>query len=135
MPIFVLKARRINLNKREESPQWYAYAKTTTTVTSREVAKQIVAGTRMAPEEAEMVIARLKEVVLENIMNGHTVMLGDWGYFYPSLSSEPSESMEEVTTAKIKKVKLHLKLSKEIEKELANANYLFVEDLLYSPDK
>lgn len=130
MPLLLGKNRKINLKKPDEPAKWYVYAKTRGTIDEQEIARQVAEGTTLHAKEAEMAISQLKKVILRNIKEGYTVMLGDWGRLYPSVSSLPSDSAQEVTRRNVKHIRLNLRLNENVESELQKAKTIFIEDLI-----
>lgn len=134
MTLYIGKNRKKNLNE-EGGDKWYPYVKQRTTITEDQVAKLVTDMTPLDPDLGRMVISRLKEVIMTKVLDGNTVMLGDLGYFYATVSSEPSDSKEEVTRQKIKRVKMHFKFSKKAEKRMQDIDFTFLEELMHKPTK
>lgn len=131
MPLLIGKNTKKSL-RNEEGDKWYPYVKSRGTITEEEVARLVTRRTSLDMNMARMVIANLQEVVIEKVLEGYTVMLGDWGYFYATVNGEPSATPEEVKRNKIKRVRMHLSLSKDAVQALQRATFVFIEDLASS---
>jgi len=129
MSIIVDKVQKSNPLRREEPKKWYMVSKRVNQITEKEVARQIARRTALNQKEAEMALFLLREVLIENLLNGYTVKLGDWASFIPTVKSEGSETKEEANATKIKRVKLHLRFNKSFEAELQSATFVPAESI------
>ena len=64
--------------------KWYASLKRITMVKEKQVAKLISEETTLNPKEDEMALAQLEKVLINQLLSGNSVQLGDWGSFNPS---------------------------------------------------
>jgi predicted histone-like DNA-binding protein len=93
-------------------------------IKKRNVAKKLADETTLNPKEAEMAISQLKKVVIDLLLEGHTVQLGELGSFRLIISSEGSKTEQEVTTNKIKKVKVRFTASEELKTAIGKATFM-----------
>jgi predicted histone-like DNA-binding protein len=85
--------------------------------------------TTLNPKEAEMAIYQLFKVTIIQLLEGHTVELGDMGSFYVTASTEGSETEKEVTANKIKGLNLRFRVSKGFKVELKKATFIDISSL------
>jgi len=135
MTLYIGKNRKKSLDKTQKGDKWYPYVKQRTTITEEKVAELVTERTPLDPNLARMVLSNFKKIVMEKVLDGNTVMLGDLGYFYATVSGEPSDTKEEVNRQKIKRVKMHFKFSKKAEKEMQEIDFTFLEELMHVPTK
>jgi predicted histone-like DNA-binding protein len=128
MAILFNKVERANPQNREQK-KWYPSLKTITQVSEKEAAKQIADETTLNPKEAEMALDQFQKVLIRNLLASNSVQLGDWGSFHLTCSGEGSESKEEVTAAKIKKLNVQFTPGKEIKDALAGAAFKAAESI------
>jgi predicted histone-like DNA-binding protein len=92
-------------------------------VKEREVAKLLADETTLNAKEAEMAVSQLLKVVSTLLLNGNTVQLGSLGSFRVTAATEGSDTEEEVTAAKIKKLNLRFTESEELKDMLKKASF------------
>ena len=124
MPIFYNKMERGNPGNPSAPKRWYPVLKSTGMVKEREVARLLADETTLNPKEAEMAVSQLLKVVTNLILNGNTVQLGELGSFRITAGTEASDTKEEVTAAKIKKVNLRFTESEALKNELKKAKFI-----------
>lgn len=129
MTVFYDKIKRKNPAKPMLAPKWYVQVKSLPTIDEKEVARQLTEETTLNAKEAEMAIAQLRKVLLRNLLDGHTVRLGDWGYFYLTVSSAGAEEEKEALPSKVKKVNLNFRYEKTFQEALNKASFISVESM------
>ena len=92
----------------------------------REVTKLLADETTLNAKEAEMAVSQLLKVVTTLLLNGNTVQLGSLGSFRVTAATEASDTQEEVTAAKIKKVNVRFTESDELKDALKKAKFTAV---------
>jgi predicted histone-like DNA-binding protein len=128
MPIFLNKVERANpLNKTKK--KWYCTIKTVKQISERDVARQIADETTLNAKEAEMSISLLQKVLVNSLLTGNSVQLGDWGSFYLTCNSEGKETREALTTKDVKGLNIRFLPGKALKDALGKANFVFVENL------
>lgn len=130
MGIIVDKTLKANPLRPEEEKRWFLYSKSQGTLTEKQVARKIAMRTALNQKEAEMALYLFREVLLESLLNGYTVKMSDWGTFYTTISSEGSDTKEEASISKVKRVKLHFRYNKAFEQELQVADFVSMESLM-----
>ena len=124
MPIFYNKVERGTPGAGASSPKrWYPVLKSTGMVKEREVAKLLADETTLNPKEAEMAVSQLLKVVTSLLLNGNTVQLGSLGSFRVTASTEGSDTKEEVTAGKIKKLNVRFTESEDLKNTLKKAKF------------
>jgi predicted histone-like DNA-binding protein len=124
MPILYNKTERGNPVNPAAPKRWYPVLKSTKMMRDREVAKLLADETTLNPKEAEMALSQLLKVVTTALLNGHTVQLGELGSFRLTVSAEGSDTKEEVTANKIKKVNLRFTESEDLKNALKKAKFI-----------
>jgi predicted histone-like DNA-binding protein len=94
------------------------------------VAKEISDETTLNRKEAEMALAQLEKVLINNLLSSNSVQLGDWGSFHLSCNSTGSDSKEEVTANNIKSLNIRFTPGKSLKDALKSANFVFAENLV-----
>jgi predicted histone-like DNA-binding protein len=124
-------------NKREKGnpsnpaapKKWYPVLKSTRLVKEKEVAQKLAEETTLNPKEAEMAVFQLLKVTTNFLLEGHTVQLGPLGSFRLTISAEGSDTEEEVTVNKIKKLNLRFTESEEMKAALQKATFIDISSL------
>jgi predicted histone-like DNA-binding protein len=98
-------------------------------VKEKELARKLADETTLNPKEAEMAISQLKKVVIELLLEGHTVQLGELGSFRLTISAEGSDTEQEVTAHKIKKVNVRFTASEELKTAIGKATFTDISSL------
>ena len=91
-----------------------------------EISEKISRSTTMTRGDVKGVIAALEDEVIDKLLNGEIVKLGDLGTFRLSMQSTGADSMETFSTANIKGVKVIFAASARIKKELTAASFTVV---------
>jgi predicted histone-like DNA-binding protein len=128
MPIFLNKVERANPLKKTEK-KWYCTIKTVKQISERDVARQIADETTLNAKEAEMSISLLQKVLVNSLLAGNSVQLGDWGSFYLTCNSEGKATREALTTKDVKGLNIRFLPGKALKDALGKANFVFVENL------
>ncbi|MDR1091911.1 MAG: HU family DNA-binding protein [Prevotella sp.] len=109
--------------------KWYPILKSMKLIKERNVAKKLADETTLNPKEAEMAITQLKKVVIDLLLEGHTVQLGELGSFRLTISAEGSKTEQEVTANKIKKVNVRFTASEELKTAIGTATLTDISSL------
>ena len=88
MAVFYNKMQRKNPSKPAEPAKWYPVLRRVEMMKEKDVARHISDETTLNPKEAEMAVSQLKKVLINALLNGQSVQLGDWGTFHLTFSSE-----------------------------------------------
>ncbi|MDD3281601.1 MAG: HU family DNA-binding protein [Bacteroidales bacterium] len=129
MSLIFRKIERINMKDPEGPKLWYPVLRTITVVTEKELAKLLADETTLNPKEAEMAIYQLQKVLLRVMLDAKSIQLGELGNFYLTLHTESSETKEEVTADKIKKINIRFRPTAFVREALQKANFIFIETL------
>ena len=128
MPIILNRVERFNpLNK---TKKWYATLKTVSQVSESMAAKQIADETTLNRKEAEMALTQFEKVLINNLLSGNSVKLGDWGSFHLTCNSEASDTKEGVTAKNVKGLNIRFSPGKSLKEAIGKANFVFAETLV-----
>lgn len=103
--------------------RFYASAQTTGNLGIEELTGQIERISTVSGADIRAVLYSIVDVVPQLLSNGNIVSIGDLGTFRVSISSEPSDTAEEVTAANIKKAKILFRPGKKFSSMLKTLNY------------
>jgi predicted histone-like DNA-binding protein len=123
MSIFYKKVQRINPSNPSAPKLWYPVLKSIGQVKEKQVAQQLADETTLNPKEAEMTFYQLLKVITNQLLDSHTVQLGDLGTFRVTLRSEGSATEEEVNPSKIKGIHVRFTPSKALREQLSKATF------------
>ena len=124
MAIFYKRVERGKPGVAGSPKRFYPLLKSTGMVREREVAKQLADETTLNPKEAEMAISQTFKVISNLLLNGKTVQIGDLGSFRLTATTEGSDTMQEVTAAKIKKLNVRFTESAELKNAMKKAKFV-----------
>ena len=129
MPILFNKLERANPQDRKAKKKWFPVLKIISQVKEKQVAKQIADETTLNPKEAEMALSQLEKVLISNLLSSNSVQLGDWGSFHLTCNGEGSNTKEEVTANKIKKLNIRFVPGKSLTDALKGATFIQADSL------
>jgi predicted histone-like DNA-binding protein len=130
MSIFFNKVERGNPQNPAAPKKWYPSLKTIAQVQQKEVAAEIADETTLNPKEAEMALYQFQKVLVRNLLASNSVQLGDWGSFHLTCQGEGSDTREEVSGTKIKKLNIQFTPGKDLQEVLKKAAFKPVESLV-----
>lgn len=129
MAVFYNKMQRKNPSKPAEPAKWYPVLRRVEMMKEKDVARHISDETTLNPKEAEMAISQLKKVLINALLNGQSVQLGDWGTFHLTLSSEGVATEAEVSPAQVKKINIRFQAGKELQEAIDKAQFIEASSL------
>ena len=130
MPVILNKVERINPQNRTAPAKWYASVKTVTQLSESAVARQIADETTLNRKEAEMALAQFEKVLINNLLQGNSVQMGDWGSFRLTCNSDSADRKEALTANSVKGLNIRFTPGKAIKEALKKANFVFAENLV-----
>lgn len=113
--------QKINPQKLEEPRKWYAQIVTDGEITVDELVKEIEKFSALSEPDIRGVIIGLENVVQNKLAEGKIIRFDRLGTLYPSLSSTPSDTEEEVSAANIETLKVNYRAGKRIMDAMKNA--------------
>jgi predicted histone-like DNA-binding protein len=128
MPIFLNRVEKYNPLKKVKN--WHLTLKTVKLVTEKEVAQQIADETTLNPKEAEMAIHQLQKVLVNNLLQGNSIRLGDWGTFHLTCNSVAADTKEALTANNMKGLNIRFQPAKSVKEAIGKAQFMFVESLM-----
>lgn len=129
MPILLKPVRKTNPQRLTEAPKWYVTQARVCLVDEDQVASDIAEGTTLNPSEAMMAIRQLRKVLLHHLQNGESVRLGNWGSFSLSISSTPSDTMDEVGAHSIRSINLNFRADESFKADLQKTTCVWLNRL------
>jgi predicted histone-like DNA-binding protein len=129
MPILFNKVQRVNPADKLADRKWYPVLKSTGLIKEKEVAKRLADETTLNPKEAEFAVAQLLKIVINILLEGGTVQLGELGSLRLTAHCEGVNTKEEVTANLIKSLNVRFSPSDALKDALKKAHFLPVESL------
>jgi len=103
MAIFYNKMERNSLGEKGGKRFWYPVVRSTGTMKEKKFIKKLAKEVNLDPKRVEWIMSKMSELIVEGLLNGEIIPLGELGSLRTTLKAEPSESEEEVNSSKIKK--------------------------------
>lgn len=100
--------------------KWYAQIVTDGEVSMQELVDEIEKFSALSEPDIRGVIIALENVVQKKLAEGKIVRFEQLGTLYPSLSSDPSDTEDGVTSANIKNVRVNYRPGKRIIDAMRN---------------
>jgi predicted histone-like DNA-binding protein len=91
-------------------------------VTVDTLVKEIEKFSALSEPDIRGAILALENVIQEKLSDGHIVRLDKLGSFYPTISSAPSDTPEQVSAANVKKIGVNYRPGSRIIATLKNAD-------------
>ena len=123
MPLFYNKVERGVPSDPMGPKKWYLILRSLGMISIKDVCRDVADETTLNPKEAEMAIYQLFKVILRYLLSGHTLQLGDLGTFKLTISCEGSDTKEEATPAKIRKINLRFIPSRDFRESINKATF------------
>ena len=101
--------------------KWYANARARGATNERGMAEKISRGTALSTPDVKAAIEALLQEIPRELADGQIVQLGDLGSFRVTLQSEGTDTKEEFTKERIRKVKVNFMPSRQFENLLNEA--------------
>ncbi|MDR1380423.1 MAG: HU family DNA-binding protein, partial [Tannerella sp.] len=93
------------------------------------VAELLADETTLNPKEAEMTLYQLLKVIVNLLLDGHTVQLGELGTFRLTSRSEGSATEAEANSGKIKNVHINFMASGALRERIGKATFKDVSSM------
>ena len=116
MSIHYVVQARANLKNPASGPKYHPVSKSLKPLDRDFLIKDMVNNTSLTYQEAASGIDYLFKAIPKYLSLGFTVQIGRMGYFRITFRTEPSDTPEEVTTDKIKRIKLSFVCGPDIRK-------------------
>jgi predicted histone-like DNA-binding protein len=124
MPIFFNRIQKSNPSDPTAPRLWYLILKSTGLVKEKAVAKALADETTLNPKEAEMAVAQLTKVVVNLMLEGHTVQLGELGSLRLTAKSTGVELEENANANKINKLNVRFTESESLKEAIKKATFI-----------
>jgi len=92
-------------------------------LTIRDVARILEKRSSVSRADIIAVLTGLSDIIPELLLDNNSVELDELGIFSLDIQSEPSKKINEATWRKIKKLKIHFRVGKKLQKEIQNAKF------------
>ncbi len=129
MALFFKKVERSNPRDIKAPKKWYASLKSVGLKREKEIAILASEGTTLDPKEAQLAYSRFGKVVIQALLDGHTVEIEDLGTFRLTVHSEGVDKKEQLTANNIKEVNLRFVPFKTTKKTLQKATFKDLETM------
>lgn len=106
--------------------KFYAQAQSKGTCDIEELSEKIAQATTMTRGDVKGVLAALEDEIIDRLLNGEIVKLGDLGTFRVSLQSTGAETIDKFTAANIKKANIVFRASTRMQLQMGKASYTVV---------
>ena len=123
MAINYVLVERGNPQKPEEPKKFYAQAKSTGSVTLKELGKEITQRSTVNHADTLAVLEALTQVLADNLSAGKIVRLGDFGTFQIAITSDGAETEKEFTSNLVKKPKVAFRAGNDLKDMLKVLKY------------
>jgi predicted histone-like DNA-binding protein len=114
---------RVNPQKREDPVKYYATLNSRGKRNLRYIAQRISDKSSLNIIDVKAVLEGLLQVIPEEIKDGYIVELEEFGNFWVTCSSSPSDTEEGVTASNIEKVNLQFRPGKLIKNTLDTMDF------------
>lgn len=118
MAIHYVKRAMKNPKLPQEQPKYYLIAKSLKAVERDTFIEDMVRHTSLTQSEAASAIDYLFEAFPRYIALGHTVKLGEFGYFKPTILSEGSIDPDDATPDKIRRKRVRFIFGKDVRDKI-----------------
>jgi len=115
MPIKYKAIGKANPRDPQAPAKFYASATAGSSVTVRQIAKRIAQISTVSSVDTLAVLEAFLQIIPEYLSEGSNVKLGEFGSFSVRLKSEGMATIDALTAANIKGVKLHFRPGKEFQ--------------------
>ena len=130
MAILIRAIQRANPRDKNAPKKWYAVQNSTGLVPETKVAELIADETTLSPSEALMSIRQLRKVIQRLMADGHSVKLGDWGTFSPSLNSRGKDKKEDLKATDINCVNINFQPGEELKAAMQKVDFVWIDKLV-----
>ena len=128
--ILIRAIQRANPRDKDAPKKWYAVQNSTGLVPETKVAELISDETTLNPSEALMSIRQLRKVIQRLMADGHSVKLGDWGTFSPSLNSRGKDKKEDLKATDINAVNINFQPGEELKAAMQKVEFIWIDKLI-----
>ncbi len=124
MSILYSKTQRFNPRDPEASRKWYIVTNRVKQKGEKEIAEALTKNTTLSRGEASLVIDELKAVIIQSLLDGYTVQIGDWGSFQLTVNSEGADSEAACNANNITSVNIRFRPGKVMRDALSQATFV-----------
>ena len=118
MPIEINVVERKNPQDLSQPAKFYASTQSRGFIDLNGLSKQLAMMSTVSKGDVYAVLVSLTEVIPQYLEDGKIVKLGSLGSFRIALTSKPSDTAEEVTTANVKQLRLRYRPTNELKAQV-----------------
>ena len=124
MSILYTKIQRVNPRDPAGIRKWYVVPKRVEQKTEKEIAEALTRNTTLNRGEAAMVLDELQSVILEALLDGYSVQMGDWGSFHLTVNSAGADTEAACTAELVTGVNIRFRAGKEMKEAISKATFV-----------
>ncbi|MFV0268269.1 MAG: HU family DNA-binding protein [Draconibacterium sp.] len=124
MSILYSKIQRVNPRDPQADRKWYLVPNRVEQKTEKEIAEALSKNTTLSRGEASLVVDELQAVILNALLDGYSVQMGDWGSFQLTFNCTGTDTEAECTADKITSVNIRFRPGKQMKEALAKASFV-----------
>ncbi|MHA7109324.1 HU family DNA-binding protein [Sunxiuqinia elliptica] len=124
MSILYSKIQRVNPRDPGAARKWYLIPKRVEQKNEKAIAEALAKNTTLSRGEASMVIDELQSVVLNSLLDGYSVQLGDWGSFILTVNCTGADTEEACTADNITGVNIRFRPGKQMKESISKATFV-----------
>ena len=130
MSILIKAIQRANPRDKNAPKKWYVVQNSTGLIGETEVADLIADETTLNPAEALMSLRQFRKILQRLMSDGHSVKLGNWGTFSPSLNSKGKDKKEDLKATDITCVNINFQPGEELKTVLQKVDFVWIDKLV-----
>lgn len=124
MSILYSKIQRVNPRDPQADRKWYLVPNRVEQKTEKEIAEALTRNTTLSRGEAAMVLNELQLVILNALLDGYSVQMGDWGSFQLTVNCTGADTEAACTVDKITSVNIRFRPGNQMKEALAKATFV-----------
>ena len=129
MTVFYNKTLRGNPADPDAPKKWFPVLRSIGKLKEKDVAKKVSDETTLNRKEAEMALCQLEKVLVEALLDGTTVQLGEMGTFKLTIKTKGSDTKDEATAMKIEKAMVRFVPSVQLREAIAKIHFSSTDNI------
>lgn len=107
--------KKVDKSGDKEVVRYYAASKVVQSepVSNKEIAERLAERSSLQTGDAQSVLVQLPDIIADYLASGRTVNIKGLGNFFPAMTSEPVEQIEDCTADKVRITRICFRASKE----------------------
>lgn len=124
MSILYSKIQRVNPRDPQADRKWYLVPNRVEQKTEKEIAEALSKNTTLSRGEASLVLDELQLVILNALLDGYSVQMGDWGSFQLTVNCTGVDTEVDCTADKITSVNIRFRPGNQMKEALAKDTFV-----------